>query len=56
MCLLCMHGSGHFYSCVSMYELMMLLTGCVCHECMSMVYAFSMHDNVYRLLCIHCYG
>ena len=56
MCLLCMHGSGHCYSCVSMYELLMLLLGCICHECMSLVYSFVMHVSVYMLLCMHCHG
>jgi len=35
---------------------MMLLLGCVCHECMSVVYAFVMHVDVYMLLCMHCHG
>ena len=34
----------------------MLLLGCVCHECISIVYSFVMHVNVYMLLCMHCYG
>jgi len=35
---------------------MMLLVGCVCHECMSVVYAFVMHFSVYMLLCMHRHG
>ena len=56
MCLLCIHGDGHFYNCVVMYKLMMLLLGCVCHQCMSVVYVFVMHVSVYMLLCMHCHG
>jgi len=56
MCLLCMHGSGHCYYCVSMYNLVMLLLGCVYHECMLVLYAFVMHLNVYMLLCMHCHA
>ena len=47
LCLLCMHGSGHFYSCVSMYALMFLLLGCLFHQCMPVVYAFFIHANGY---------
>jgi len=35
---------------------MMLLLGCVYHECMSVVYAFVMHVIVYMLLCMHFHG
>jgi len=34
----------------------MLFLGCVFHECMSVVYAFIIHVNVYMLLCMHCHG
>jgi len=34
----------------------MLLLGCVSHECMSVVYAFVTHVNVYMSLCMHCHG
>jgi len=56
MFLSCMHGSGHCCSCVVMWELIVLLLGSICHECMSIVYPFFMHDSVYRLLYVHFYG
>lgn len=56
ICLLCMHGDGHCYNCVVMYKLIMLMLGCVFHECMLVVYEFVMHISVYMLLCMHCYG
>jgi len=34
----------------------MLLLGCVCQECMSVVYAFVTHVSVYMLLCMHFHG
>ena len=34
----------------------MWLLGCSCPNCLSVVYAFVMHANVYMLLCIHCHG
>ena len=33
-----------------------VFVGCVCHECMLVVYAFFMQINVYTLLCMHCHG
>ena len=53
MCLLCMHGGIHFYSCVSMWKLMMFLLGCIGHECMLIVYDLVMHISIYMLLCMH---
>ena len=34
----------------------MLWLGCALHEYMPIVYAIVMHVNVYRLLCMNCYG
>lgn len=34
----------------------MLFLGCVCHECMLIVYAFVMYVSVYILLCMHFHG
>jgi len=51
-----MNGGGHCHSFVDMYNLLLLLLGCVCHECMSVVCAFVTHVSVYMLLCMHCYG
>ena len=34
----------------------MLLLEFVCHECMSVVYAFVMHVSIYMSLCMNCHG
>jgi len=56
MLLLCMRGIFYCYSCVVMSRLTMWILGCACHECVSVVYAFVMHVNVYILLCMHYSG
>jgi len=56
MFLLCLHDDGHCYSCVSMWNLMMLLLECGCYECVSTVCLHVMHVSVYMLLCIYYYG
>jgi len=35
---------------------MLLLLGCVCHECMLIVYAFVMHVSIYMLLLMYFHG
>jgi len=52
--LMCIRGVSHGCSGVTMFKLMLLLLGCVCHDYMLVVYAFVMHVNVYMLLCMHC--
>ena len=48
--LVCMHGSGNFFCCVTMWKLMMLLLGCIGHEFMLLVYSFVMHVKVYIVM------
>ena len=56
MCFLCMYGGGHCCRCDFMQNLMVLISECVHHECITVVYVFVMHVSVYILLCMHCHG